>query len=136
MKNLKRIADKIMTLLCITFTLASCQKKEFEPVRNFEYSFFKEEYEEKYNTVEKTVELNQEANYRINITSSTDSGTIAIKLGYFDKNGEEVIIHMTSSETEDIEIASGTTSSFTFSAQIGPDTQGVVKVEIFSDKKR
>ena len=134
MKRFKRIAVLGITLLCITLTLTACQKKGFESVRTFEFHFFKEEYEEKYNRAEKTMELKPEANYKINITSSVDSGTIAMKLSYLNYDGKAIIVNMTAPGTESIEIASGTTSAFTFTAQIDSDTQGVVKVEIFSDK--
>ena len=124
----------MITLLCISFILTACESKDFEAVRSFEYHFFKDEYEEKYNKVEKTIELEQDADYKINITSSLDSGTIAINLSYLNKDDEETVVNITSPETETIEIASGTTSAFTFMAQIDSDTQGIIKVEVLSDK--
>ena len=134
MKKFKRIAILLITLLCIIFTLTACQNKEFESVRSFEYHFLKEEYEEKYNKIEKTIELKKDANYKINITSSVDSGSIEIKLSYFNKNGEQTIINMNAPKTETFEISSGTTSAFTFTAQIDSDTQGIVNVEVLTDK--
>ena len=133
MKKFKRITVTMIALLCITFTLTSCKRKGFESARCFEYHFFKEEYEEKYNQVEKMIELEQDANYKINIASTLDSGTITMKLSYLNNNGKEVVINMVAPNSDIVEIMSGITSAFTFSAQIDADTQGSIKVEILSD---
>ena len=133
MKTMNRMFMLIISLILSFFNLTACQNKDFESVRSFEYHFFKEEYEEKYNTVEKTIELESDTDYKIKLTSSTDSGTIAMKLSYVNKKSEETIIKLTAPETEIIEIPSGTTSAFTFAVQIDSDTQGDVKVEVFSN---
>lgn len=135
MKKIRRIAVIIITLLCMIFTLTACKNKKIESARYFEYHFFKEEYEEKYNQVEKMIELNQDANYKINITSTLDSGTIAMKLSYINNDGKEIFINMVAPNTDVVEITTGTTSAFTFTAQIDEDTQGSVKVEILCDNK-
>ena len=129
MKKCKNITI-IIIAVCMIFTLSACNSQEFETVRSFEYHFLKEEYEEEYNKVEKTIELEDDSNYEIRITSSKESGTIAMALRYTNQDGEVKLINMTSPATETIEIASGTTASFTFNAQIGPSTQGSVKVEM------
>ncbi len=134
MKQCKNITI-IMVAVCMIFTLSACNSQEFEKVRSFEYHFLKEEYEEEYSKVEKTIELEDDSNYEIKITSSRESGTIAMALSYTNEDGEVKLINITSPATETIEIPSGTTASFTFSAQIDPDTQGSVKVEILSDSK-
>ena len=134
MKRCKNIAVLVIAA-CMIFTLSACSSQEFETVRSFEYHFLKEEYEEEYSKVEKTIELEADSNYEIRITSSIESGTIAMALSYSNEDGEEMLINMTSPATETIEIPSGTTASFTFSAQIDPGTQGSVKVEILSDKE-
>ena len=128
MKRCKNIAVLVIAA-CMIFALSACSSQEFETVRNFEYHFLKEEYSK----VEKTIELEDDSNYEIRITSSKESGTIAMALSYTNEDGEEMLINMASPATETIEIANGTTASFTFSAQIDPDTQGSVKVEILSD---
>ena len=134
MKRCKNIAALVIAA-CMIFSLSACSSQEFETVRSFEYHFLKEEYEEEYRNVEKMIELEDGSNYEIQITSSNESGTIAMALSYTNEDGEEMLINMTSPATETIEIPSGTTSSFTFSAQIDPDTQGSVKVQILSDRK-
>ena len=134
MKKCKNIAVLVIAA-CMIFALSACSKREFETVRNFGYNFVKEEYEEEYSKVEKTIELEDDSNYEIRITSSKESGTIAMILIYTNEDGEIELINMTSPVNETIEIPSGTTASFTFSAQIDPDTEGSVKVEILSDSK-
>ena len=134
MKKCKNIAVLVIAA-CMIFALSAYSSQKFEIVRSFEYHFLKEEYEEEYSKVEKTIGLEDDSNYKIQITSSSESGTIAMALSYTNKDGEVKLINMTSPATETIEIASGTTASITFSAQIDPDTQGSVKVEILSDKK-
>ena len=125
----------MITLLCMTFMLTACKSKDFKSTRYFEYHFFKEEYEEKYNQVEKTIKLEQDSNYKINITSTLDSGNIALKLSYINNEDKEIIINMVAPNSDVIEIASGTTSAFTFTARINADTQGSVKVGILSGNK-
>ena len=132
MKKYKNIAVLVIAA-CMIFTLSACSSQKFETVRSFEYHFLKEEYEEEYSKVEKTIELEDDSNYEIRIASSKESGTIAMVLSYTNEDGEEKLINMTSPATETVEIASGTTASFTFSAQIDSDTQGSVKVKILSD---
>ena len=48
---------------------------------------------------------------------------------------KEIIINTVAPNSDVVEIASGTTSAFTFTAQIDAETQGSVKVEILSDNK-
>lgn len=132
MKRCKNIAVLVIAA-CMIFVLSACSSQELETVRSFEYHFLKEEYEEEYSKVEKTIELEDDANYKIKMVSSKESGTIAMTLSYMNGEGEIKLINMTSPVTETVEIASGTTASFTFSAQIAPDTQGSVEVEILSD---
>ena len=134
MKRCKNIAI-LMIVACIIFVLSACNSQESETVRSFEYYFLREEYEEAYSKVEKMIELQDDSNYEIKITSSRESGTIAMALSYMNEDGEVKLINMTSPTTETIEIARGTTASFTFSAKIDPDTQGNVKVEVLSDNK-
>ncbi len=123
----------IVIAACMIFALSACNSQEFETVRSFEYHFLKEEYEEEYSKAEKTIGLESDANYEIKITSSRESGTIAMTLSYTNEEGEIKIINMTAPVTETVEIASGTTAAITFTAQIDPDTQGSVEVEILSD---
>ena len=132
MKRRKNVAVLVIAA-CMIFALSACSSQEFEAIRSFEYHFLKEEYEEEYSKVEKTIALEDDSNYEIRIASSKESGTIAMVLSYTNEDGEVKIINMTAPTTETIEIPSGTTASFTFSAQIDPDTQGSVKVEILSD---
>ncbi len=132
MKKCKNITI-IVIAVCMIFTLSACNSQEFEKVRSFEYHFLKEEYEEEYNEVNKTIELEDDSNYKIKIVSSKESGTIAMTLSYTNEDGEIKIINMTSPVTETVEIASGTTAAVKFTAQIDPDTQGSVEVEILSD---
>ncbi len=132
MKQCKNITI-IVIAACMVFALSACNSQEFETVRSFEYHFLKEEYEEEYSKVEKTIELEDDANYKIKIVSSKESGTIAMTLSYTNEEGEIKLINMTSPVTETVEIASGTTAAVIFTAQIDPDTQGSVEVEILSD---
>ena len=134
MKRCKKIAALVIAA-CMIFSLSACSSQEFETVRSFEYHFLKEEYEEEYSKVEKTIALEDDSNYEIRITSSKESGTIAMALSYTNEDGEVKLVDITSPTSETIEIPGGTTAFFTFSAQIAPNTQGSVKVEILSDRK-
>ena len=91
MKRYKKIAILVIAA-CMVFALSACSSQEFETVRSFEYHFLKEEYEEKYSKAEKTIRLEDDSNYEIRITSSIESGTIAMALSYTDTDGGEYLM--------------------------------------------